>query len=149
MKRLGWGIPSGALAFFVLFSVACASGAKKADHSLDHKPSSAPEVQEKLKDALSSSHPSAAAHDELIWISRPDGALSCGEGNVQSVEDGAAELRKAGVKVLESRKTNDGKIHIQMCGAATGSQNSYRIPTADWSKADKLGFRRDPGPKLR
>jgi hypothetical protein len=78
----------------------------------------------------------------VLWITRADGELSCGERKGQPLEDGAKELAGIGVRVLESRKTNDGKFHIQMCGAATGSQNSYLIRSEDFASAQKKGFRK-------
>ena len=75
-----------------------------------------------------------------VWITRPDGAQSCSAGSGQSLEDGAAELRKSKVRVLESRKGSDGKMHMQMCGAPTGSTNAYLIPNEDLSRAVAQGY---------
>jgi hypothetical protein len=75
-----------------------------------------------------------------VWISRPDGAQSCTPGSGTSLEDGAAELRKARVRVLGSRKGDDGKMHAQMCGIPTGTSNAYLIPKDDLSAAVAHGY---------
>jgi hypothetical protein len=58
----------------------------------------------------------------------------------ETLEAGAQELLKAGVKVLEQRKQDDGKMRIQVCGAPQGSGNAYRIAKRDLKRAKKLGF---------
>lgn len=82
---------------------------------------------------------------DSVWVSRPDGAESCaphdGAKNGQSLDDGAMELRKGKVRILESRKASDGKMHMQMCGAPTGSANQYLIPRSDLPQAVALGFK--------
>jgi hypothetical protein len=82
----------------------------------------------------------AAAAEAQVWITRPDGAQSCSAGSGQSLDEGAAELRKSKVRVLDSRKGNDGKMHMQMCGAPAGSTNAFLIPEEDLSRAVALGF---------
>ena len=89
--------------------------------------------------------PSAAAAPkapaaETVWVMRSDGALQCGMAEPQSLEAGAQELMKAGVKVLEQRKQDDGKMRIQVCGAPQGTGNAYRIAKRDVKRAKKLGF---------
>ena len=79
-----------------------------------------------------------------IWVSRADGGQSCLPGSGQSLEDGAALLRKSKVRVLDSRKGNDGKMHIQVCGAPTGAANSYLIPREDLAQAVAQGFKETP-----
>ena len=77
---------------------------------------------------------------ETVWVMRSDGALQCGMAEPETLEAGAQELLKAGVKVLEQRKQNDGKMRIQVCGAPQGSTNAYRIAKRDLKRAKKLGF---------
>lgn len=79
----------------------------------------------------------------LIWVARKDGATSCGTVPGQSLEEGAAELQKQGVKVLGSRKGNDGKMHALSCGMPTGSMNVYQIERQDVTKALSLGFQEE------
>lgn len=87
--------------------------------------------------------PSVTDSSSLIWVTRKDGATSCGTVQGQSLEEGAAELQKQGVKVLNSRKGNDGKMHALSCGMPTGSLNAYQISRDDLPKALTLGFQEE------
>lgn len=78
--------------------------------------------------------------DDLVWVTRADGAQGCSPHSGQSLEEGAADLKKSKVRVLESRKGNDGKMHTQVCGAPTGATNAYLIPKSDLAQAMTLGF---------
>lgn len=78
---------------------------------------------------------------EIVWVKRSDGALSCAMEKAQALEEGRKELNSAQVKVLDAQKTHDGKMHIQMCGAPAGSENSYLILKRDLNKALALGFK--------
>lgn len=94
-------------------------------------------------DAFSRKHAAddvAAPADNQVWITRPDGAQSCTPKSGQTLEDGAADLRRAKVRVLDSRKGNDGKMHMQMCGAPSGTTNAYLIPKEDLPQAVTLGY---------
>lgn len=75
-----------------------------------------------------------------VWVSRSDGARSCGAKEGQSVEDVSRELIQAGIKVYEARKGSDGKLHAQVCGASKGTVNAFLISDADFQKARALGF---------
>jgi hypothetical protein len=75
-----------------------------------------------------------------VWIQRADGAQSCSTKSGQSLEDGATDLKNAKVRVLDSHKGGDGKLHAQMCGAPTGSMNAYLIPKDDLPQAVALGY---------
>jgi hypothetical protein len=83
----------------------------------------------------SASQAGTATAIEKVWVARADGAESCAPGSGQSLEIGAADLRKLGVRVLDSRKGTDGQMHAQMCGMPTGSTNAYLIPKEDLSRA--------------
>jgi len=78
---------------------------------------------------------------EPIWVSKDDGARSCEPESAQALEAGAAELEKAGVKVLESRKDKSDVPRAMVCGQPQGNRNSYKILKSDFSKAEKLGLR--------
>jgi hypothetical protein len=78
---------------------------------------------------------------KTVWIKRSDGELSCAIEKAQSLKSGAKELKKFNIRIFNSKKTNDGQMHIQMCGAHTGSENSYLILAKDLAKAIDLGFR--------
>lgn len=81
-----------------------------------------------------------ALADHQIWVMRSDGAQSCSTKSGQSLEGGAADLKNAKVRVLDSHKGGDGKLHAQMCGAPTGSMNAYLIPKDDLPQAVALGY---------
>jgi len=80
----------------------------------------------------------------VLWVVRTDGAQSCGMKEGQSIEEVAQELKSAGVKILDSRKGSDGKMHIMVCGAPEGSLNAFLIPEEDLSKVLLLGFQKAP-----
>ncbi|MCM2324671.1 MAG: hypothetical protein NDJ90_15535 [Oligoflexia bacterium] len=94
--------------------------------------------------ACAAAKKSPAPIDDALWVIRSDGELSCGMKKGQPLEAAAAELERAGVKVLESRKSNDGMMRIQMCGAATGSLNAFRIARKELEAAKALGFGEAP-----
>ncbi|OFZ69941.1 MAG: hypothetical protein A3K03_06795 [Bdellovibrionales bacterium RIFOXYD1_FULL_44_7] len=79
--------------------------------------------------------------EEYVWISKSDGALSCGEREGQTLEEGVRGLAKENIEALELRKINDGKMRIQMCGALVGSENSYKIKKSDRTRAIALGYK--------
>lgn len=81
---------------------------------------------------------------ERVWITRPDGSLQCDpkdEGTQNDpIRKAKAELSKAGVKILESKKRNDGALRAAACGIATGNETSFLIEKRDLPKAKRLGF---------
>lgn len=85
------------------------------------------------------SHPSVAAvapvSGQTIWITHADGTQSCSALPGQTLEEGAVELKKMNVRILDSRKGDDGMMHMHLCGAPTGKTNAYLIPAEDLSLA--------------
>ena len=84
----------------------------------------------------------ANSSSRIIWVQKPDGAVSCEADKGQALEIGQKELRQAGIEVYSSRKGNDGQMHIQMCGAPQGTFNFFEIRESDLTKAIGLGFAR-------
>ena len=88
------------------------------------------------------------AHGFGVWVfDRPqvevfkyDGSLQCGLGREISLESIANELKEKSIEVKASRKGNDGRMRIAMCGASTGGLNVYTIDTGELAKARELGF---------
>lgn len=117
------------LMFFTLSGVCYFDGSQAAEQGLKQLPKKK-QTQKQLPNG----------EDSFVWIKRSDGALSCGMEKAQSLEMGAAELKKANIRIFGSRKSNDGQMHIQMCGAPTGSENAYLIQKGDLPKAISLGF---------
>jgi hypothetical protein len=75
-----------------------------------------------------------------VAVFKYDGTLQCGVGKEVSLAAMAATLEQAGIKVISSRKADDGKLHIQLCGASTGRVNVFEIATPSLAAARKLGF---------
>lgn len=75
-----------------------------------------------------------------ILVYKPDGSLQCGMGKGLSAED--MEKQLAGLGVTARSKREDGMMHIQACGQATGMANVYEIPESSLAVAEKRGFRR-------
>jgi hypothetical protein len=86
-------------------------------------------------------NPDQAPAPDSVWIVRTDGTQSCSPKSGQSLEEGAADLKRARVRVLESHKGSDGKMHMQMCGAPTGGMNAYLIPRDDLALAMSQGYK--------
>jgi hypothetical protein len=75
-----------------------------------------------------------------VWVTRPDGGQQCSPQSGQSLDTSSAELKKAQVRVLNSQKGSDNKLHAQMCGIPSGKTNMFQIPRDDLSKASALGY---------
>ena len=84
--------------------------------------------------------PTVAPLPESVWVTRTAGAQSCSPKSGKALEDGAADLKRAKVRVIESRKASDGKMHMQMCGVETGENNAYLIPRDDLQMAVAQGY---------
>lgn len=86
----------------------------------------------------------AAKGEDRVWITRPDGSLQCDQKSEGAAHDPVAEAReqltKKGVHVIESKKSNDGRIRAQVCGISTGNETSFLIPKSELAKAKSLGF---------
>ena len=83
---------------------------------------------------------------ESVWIAKSDGSKQCATDTALPLEQTAQELAQSKIHVLESKKSSDGKIRVQLCGAPTGSQNYYRIPKSELSAAIGLGFKETQAP---
>lgn len=84
------------------------------------------------------------AQKNEVWVKRSDRGMQCSPGSGQSLDEGAAELRKAGIEVLKAERGHDQKMRIQVCGASTGRENSYLIYRKNLPKAIFLGFKEAP-----
>ncbi len=94
--------------------------------------------------AISPQSASSASAPEVtsVKVYKADGSKQCGQGKAVDLKVMEKQLAKAGIKVLSSAKQPDGMMHTQVCGAATGTANTYEIAPADLKKAEKLGFSR-------
>lgn len=93
---------------------------------------------------ISASAFAAAKGEDRVWITRPDGTLQCDDKNEGAAHDRVAEaqaqLTGKGIHVIEAKKSNDGRMHAQMCGISTGNETSFLIPKTELEKAKALGF---------
>ena len=85
--------------------------------------------------------------DHKVWISKPDGSLSCdqaeeGHKEGHATSTGAGLLKKEGINVFEFKKINDGQMRAAVCGIPTGNEDSFLISDKDLAKATALGFSR-------
>ena len=91
---------------------------------------------------------SAQSTTEKIWISKPDGSKQCGMAKGLDSKSGAAELTKLGITVFQSRKSQDGLMHMAMCGSATGDTIELQIPKSQLDIAERNGYHSLPkGPQ--
>jgi hypothetical protein len=79
---------------------------------------------------------------DLVTMERPDGTKQCEpKPDERALLSGARkELRRAGVRVVDMRRVQDGKMRMQMCGSPTGFMIRIRIAASDREKAGALGF---------
>jgi hypothetical protein len=82
----------------------------------------------------------AAKTVTTVLVYKADGSLQCGMGKGTTAED--MEKKLAGLGVTARSKREDGMMHIQACGQATGMANVYEIPESSLAAAEKRGFRR-------
>lgn len=82
---------------------------------------------------------SAKTPVQNVFVYKPDGSLQCGQGKAIDVEVMARELES--VKIISSKKANDGLLRPTVCGAPTGQINVYEIPYHQLPKALKAGFK--------
>lgn len=99
-----------------------------------------PEAASQKISAQGAASPSLEGEEVGVWISRSDGALSCGEKEGRPLADDQAELTKAGIQVLKAQKTQDESLRAMMCGIPKGAGNSFLIPSSFLEKAKALGF---------
>ena len=81
-----------------------------------------------------------AAPPESVWIARSEGSLQCEPDSGKKIEATVAELKAAGIAVLESRASDDGKMRAQMCGMPTGKRHEVRVERGSLARAKELGF---------
>lgn len=87
---------------------------------------------------------SGGSQGGFVWVQKQDGAKSCDPASGVPLDKGASFLESSGVRVLESRKGDDGKMRAQMCGMPTGTSNQYKIAIKDKVNAEAVGFQLMP-----
>ncbi|MES2208212.1 MAG: hypothetical protein V4525_15615 [Pseudomonadota bacterium] len=81
-----------------------------------------------------------AISDAWIKVYQSDNSKQCQENSGIPLEVMLKKLNQQGIKVKCSQKNNNGMMHIQMCGGATGIINVFEINREDLKTAQKLGF---------
>jgi hypothetical protein len=84
-------------------------------------------------------NPTAPTGGNVI-VYKEDGSLQCAMGKPVKLEVMEKDLK--GIPVLAREKKSDGMMRIQLCGAPTGTMNTYKIPANRLSDAEKLGFKK-------
>lgn len=79
---------------------------------------------------------------ESIWIVKPTDVQSCSIETDFTLKQGIQELKKSHIPVLEAKEGNDGKMHIQVCGAKKGTTDAYLIPARFLPQALALGYQK-------
>jgi len=98
----------------------------------------------KNPDLADGSETAQAAESAKLWVVKSDRSKSCEATSGISVDTDQESLSKKSVQVFESRKGDDGQMHVQMCGADTGKLNAYLILESDLEKAKEVGFAKAP-----
>lgn len=80
------------------------------------------------------------AKEDLIWVIKSDESKQC-EGQGTALEQAKQEAEASGIKVYDIKKSDDQMMHIQVCGASTGSTNALQISKSDLKKAEAIGFK--------
>lgn len=100
-------------------------------------PPTTPPIKEAQNNAMDAN---LGATSRRVLVYKYDGSLQCGQGKGVSADSMAKDLK--GINVFSSSKRKDGLMHIQVCGAATGSANVFEINEPDLSQAEKRGFKK-------
>lgn len=75
-----------------------------------------------------------------IKVYKADGSVQCEQGTGTKPEEMQKQL--GDIKVYSAENKHDGLIRIQVCGAPTGNCNVFEINESDFTKAEKLGFKK-------
>ena len=77
---------------------------------------------------------------KTVNVFKPDGSLQCNMGHSIPAEE--MEKQLAGIRVISRKRQSDGKMHMQLCGSATGYLNVYEIPETSLADALARGFKK-------
>ena len=110
---------------FSIVMMACASGHCRKQIA----PPALPAVEEKTEEV-----------ENRVFVAKPDGSLQCGKGKIISLDTMKSQLKM--IQIFSQAKKQDGLMHIQVCGSATGTSNVYEISPKDLKEAEKYGFKK-------
>ncbi len=77
---------------------------------------------------------------DTLEVYKYDGTLQCKMGKEITLDQMAAELKAANIRVISKRKDTDGLMHFALCGASTGQVNVFEIPSEQFEMARRFGF---------
>ncbi len=123
---------------FVTMGVMACSTSKCREQKNTTGPNETTPSQTKAAAELSTIQP-GTYKESSAKVFKYDGSKQCGEA--PGIELEAMKKQLQNIRVISQTKLNDGKMHIQMCGADTGQINVYEIPNSELQAALKLGFK--------
>ncbi len=127
--------------FLLLFTIACTSGNcrdRRDKQTFIDQTEDLPEFLKK-KDT-----PDSLEDLKQVKVYKSDGSLQCGQAPSIPLAEMEKELISKNIKVFQREHKQDGMMHMQVCGAATGMVNIYTIQQNDLEKALELGFKTLP-----
>ena len=78
--------------------------------------------------------------EETVWVAKSDLSVSCDPKSGVDLSQGAEQLNRAKIPILDSQKRSDGQMHVQVCGASKGILNAYLISKKYLEEAQTLGY---------
>lgn len=76
-----------------------------------------------------------------VEVYKPTGAKQCGVAKGVPLSKVKSSLERSKIPVIEAHTQSDGKMHIAVCGAPSGTIHVFKIPKKSLPKAKGLGFR--------
>lgn len=80
-----------------------------------------------------------AATDKHVWVYMREGSKQCEPGSGIKIEKVAESL--GDIHVYNRETKSDGKMHMTLCGAATGRVHVFEISESDQAAAVAAGFK--------
>lgn len=120
------------LLFFAVSLIACSHGNCR-DRQAKAETTTAVETTPPLESQVKTSQ---ADH---VKVYKADGSLQCNRG--QALTPAAMQSQLGDIHVYSSANKNDGLMHAQVCGSATGRVNVYEIDRKNLSSVLKKGFK--------
>jgi hypothetical protein len=80
----------------------------------------------------------SSASDEPVFVFKPEGSKQCQPTTGVPIAKVAEDLGP--IEILSQSTRSDGKMHIALCGAATGRIHVFQIREKDLAGALSAGF---------
>tara|TARA_R110000787_G_scaffold42217_1_gene103789 strand:+ start:86 stop:436 length:351 start_codon:yes stop_codon:yes gene_type:complete len=78
--------------------------------------------------------------EDTVLVFKYKSSVQCAPDSGILLDDMAADLTAANIKVLCAADGHDGNVAITLCGAETGEINVYEITKSALINAENLGF---------